>query len=115
MKKMMAVFVLLLCMGCGKTKGDACDGGGVIGDDGSSCMTCSQGSPSFTGGAGCSDPNNGVYCCVGTTSNPGNGTVMGCTPPTGCYPPVSWYGGGFCYSTSNACHTGGNSTCRQCY
>lgn len=50
-----------------------------------------------------------------TTSSGGSDTVMGCSPPTGCYPPYSWYGGGYCYATSNDCHNGGNSKCRQCY
>ena len=45
----------------------------------------------------------------------GNGTVMNCSPPTGCAPPTSWYGGGYCYATSNDCHNAGNSNCRQCY
>ena len=53
-----------------------------------------------------------------TSGSSGSGhsnTVMGCSPATGCVPPYSWYGGGYCYSTSTNCHNGGNSTCRQCY
>ena len=50
-----------------------------------------------------------------SSSSGGSGTVMGCTPATGCYPPTSWNGGGFCYSSSSACNNDGNSFCRQCY
>lgn len=50
-------------------------------------------------------PNGGGGC----------GTQMGCCPATGCG--VKWYGSstGLCYTTANACSSGGNSYCRQCY
>ncbi len=51
----------------------------------------------------------------GGSGGGGSGTVMGCSPPTGCYPPTSWEGGGFCYSSPTACHNDGWSKCRECY
>lgn len=50
-----------------------------------------------------------------STSSGGCGTTMGCCPATGCG--TKWLGSTtqLCYTTANACNSGGNSFCRQCY
>jgi hypothetical protein len=118
MKTIVLLMLMLSLAGCGKKLGDTCsDSGksGLAGDDGS-CMTCSSGSPSVGSGAGCSAAVNGIACCAGSGGGSGGtGTVMGCTPATGCG--TYWFGAStrLCYPTSGNCLSGGNSNCRQCY
>lgn len=94
--------------------GDSCqaDGkSGLIGSNDMSCMTCSQGSPSITCGAGCSAATLGVCCC--NSGGGGGGGGGGCSAQVCC-------GGlyecnGRCYESctpgSQPCCTSTHCTC----
>src|ERR1019366_2455570 len=74
------ILSVLLVVSCTPVSNSPCTG--TNGDT----MSCSSGYCSQSGGAGCSAKNNGVACCTGGGGGGGggNGTVMGCSPATGC-------------------------------
>lgn len=112
MRKILLIVVLLLS-GCGKHEGDSCVSNnkhGFIGSDEERCMVCADGaSPSMTRKDGCNYENNGVYCC-----SSGVTTIMGCPNPTGCFPPLPWRGGNYCFPTKDYCLSV-EKNCEVCY
>lgn len=85
-----------------------CGTGELAGNDGS-CYSCpGGGSPSHSGGSGCSSGAAGVYCCAGGGGGGGTGCNNGCSGST------PWRGGNKCFSSADACHAGGYSSCSKC-
>jgi hypothetical protein len=117
---------IILACGCETTKyGDACQSGGasgLIGNDNSSCMTCTgTAEASLNGGGDCSSATLGVFCCpvAGSGSSGGSGSSSSGGSSSGCTSRVCCGGlfecNGACYSTcvvgSQPCCTEASCTC----
>lgn len=106
MKKIFSVLIVgvfcLFVVGCEEICLGEC-----LGNNGS-CMRCPETGTfcSKVGGANCSAPNNGVYCCRGGSSSGGGGTTCN----TGCPSYAPWRCGGYCYASPPS----GNHSCVRC-